>query len=176
MTLSYCCAFTAPPLMEVLTFLLNPSLFERRSSAASLLRGSEALGSRKRNCTQRQSAYNSSIWHMVPFVGSFCPYLHVTYLQPHNNSVQIQHWLPILPQYVQANIALQVNVWMIDFLRALHLRRIVGEVLIDREVEVKRSTLVHALIRFDRQGEVENIIWVGERGFHRFAECAFKFC
>lgn len=49
---------TGPPPMDVLTFRLNPSLFDRRSSAASLFRGSEALGSRNRN-----------YWHMLEGCG-----------------------------------------------------------------------------------------------------------
>jgi hypothetical protein len=48
-TLSNGSPFTMPPPILCLTFLLNPSRFCRRSSAASLFRGSEALGSRKRN-------------------------------------------------------------------------------------------------------------------------------
>ena len=49
MTLSYCIPFTVPPPIEDRTFRLKPSLFVLRSSAASLLRGSEAFGSRNRN-------------------------------------------------------------------------------------------------------------------------------
>lgn len=41
---------TDPPAMEERTFRLKPSRLVRRSSAASLFRGSEAFGSRKRNC------------------------------------------------------------------------------------------------------------------------------
>lgn len=39
---------TDPPRMEFRTFRLKDSMFLRRSSAASLLSGSEGLGSRKR--------------------------------------------------------------------------------------------------------------------------------
>ena len=41
---------TDPPAMELRTFFLKASRVARRSSAASLLRGSDAFGSRKRNC------------------------------------------------------------------------------------------------------------------------------
>lgn len=44
------CPFTCPPVIEVRTLRLKPSRFDLRSSAASLFSGSEALGSRKRNC------------------------------------------------------------------------------------------------------------------------------
>jgi hypothetical protein len=40
---------TDPPPMAVFTFLLNPSLFDLKSSAASLFRGSDAFGSRNKN-------------------------------------------------------------------------------------------------------------------------------
>jgi hypothetical protein len=40
---------TDPPVIEFRTFLLKVSLLFFKSSAASLLRGSEAFGSRKRN-------------------------------------------------------------------------------------------------------------------------------
>lgn len=53
---------------------------------------------------------------------------------------------------------------MVYLLRALHLRRVMREVLIDSEGEVEASALVHALIRVDRQGEVEDIVGVGEFG------------
>lgn len=48
-TLSYEIPFTAPPPIAVRAFRLNPSRLVLRSSAASLFRGSEAFGSRKRN-------------------------------------------------------------------------------------------------------------------------------
>lgn len=42
---------TNPPFIESLTFLLNISLLSRKSSAASLLSGSEEFGSRNKNYT-----------------------------------------------------------------------------------------------------------------------------
>lgn len=44
------------------------------------------------------------------------------------------------------------------------------EVLVDGEVEVENATLVHALIRFDAQGEVKDIVGVGKGHFHRVTE------
>lgn len=46
---TYVFPFTVPPLIAVRTFLLNPSRLDRKSSAASLFKGSDAFGSRKRN-------------------------------------------------------------------------------------------------------------------------------
>lgn len=48
-TLAKLSPFTLPPPIASLTLRLNPSLFAFKSSAASLFRGSEAFGSRKRN-------------------------------------------------------------------------------------------------------------------------------
>ena len=48
-TRSYTVPLTEPPLIAVRTFLLKPSRLLLKSSAASLLRGSEALGSKNKN-------------------------------------------------------------------------------------------------------------------------------
>lgn len=42
--------FTFPPAIEFRTFFLNPSLLSLKSSAASLFNGSDAFGSRNKNC------------------------------------------------------------------------------------------------------------------------------
>ena len=51
---------------------------------------------------------------------------------------------------------------MVDLLRAFDLRRIVWEVLVDREIEVEAAAFVHSFVRFDGQGEVQDIIGVRE--------------
>lgn len=40
------------------------------------------------------------------------------------------------------------------------------EVLVYGEVEVEAAAFVHSLVGLDGQGEVENIVGVGECGFH----------
>ena len=65
---------------------------------------------------------------------------------------------------------------MIDLLCALALGRVVREVLVDGEVEVEAAALVHSFVRLDGQSEVQDIIGVGEGGFHRAAEGAFELC
>ena len=55
---------------------------------------------------------------------------------------------------------------MVYLLRAFDFRWIVWEVLVDREVEMESSTLVHALVWLDGESEVEDIIWVRELGLH----------
>lgn len=62
---------------------------------------------------------------------------------------------------------------MIDLLRAFNFGGIMGEVLIDSEAKVEDTTLIHALVRFDGQGEVKDVIGVREGHFHRTSECEF---
>lgn len=93
-----------------------------------------------------------------------------TNLHSHDNRVQVQHRLPVLTQDVQTHVALQVDIRVVDLLSALNLGRVMREVLVDREVEMEDTTLVHALVRLDTQGEVQDIIGVGEGHFHRVAE------
>lgn len=74
-----------------------------------------------------------------------------SYLQPYDNRVEIENWLPILPQDIQTYVSLEIDVRMIYLLRALDFRRIVREILVDFEVEGKKTGFVHALVRFDDQ-------------------------
>jgi hypothetical protein len=67
-------------------------------------------------------------------------------LQADNDGIQIQHGLPVFAQNVQAHVALEVNVGVIDLLRALDLWRLVRKVLADVEGEVEGAVLVHALV------------------------------
>ncbi len=50
------------------------------------------------------------------------------------------------------------------------------EILIDSEFEIECTALVHSFVRLDRESEVEDVVGVGEGGFHSAAECAFEFC
>ena len=49
---------------------------------------------------------------------------------------------------------------MVDLLRTFHLGRVVREVLVDGEVEVEGTILVHALIRVNAQREIEDVVLV----------------
>ena len=91
-------------------------------------------------------------------------------LQPHNHGVQVQHGLPVLAQDVQADVALEVDVRVVNLLPALDLGRVVREVLVDGEGKVKGAALVHALVGLDCEGEVEDVVRVREGGFHGGAE------
>lgn len=62
---------------------------------------------------------------------------------------------------------------MVDLLSAFNFGRIMGEVLVDGEAKVEDTTLIHALVRLDGQGEVKDVIGVRERHFHRAAEGEF---
>jgi hypothetical protein len=110
------------------------------------------LGSRKRNCEKRRG-------RCQPFVcspketkeeqplgdGRAC----TAYLEADNNGVKIQDRLPVLAKDVQADLALQVDVGVVNLLLAQHLWRLVREVLVDLEVEIEAAAAVHALVRVD---------------------------
>jgi hypothetical protein len=59
---------------------------------------------------------------------------------------------------------------VVDFLHALDFRRVVGEVLVDLEVELEPAALVHTLVRVDGELKVEDIVGVREVRLHRRAE------
>ena len=59
---------------------------------------------------------------------------------------------------------------MIDLLCALDLWWVMGEVLVDGEVEVEHTAFVQAFVGVDGKSEVENIVGVGEVRFHRATE------
>ena len=70
-------------------------------------------------------------------------------MQTDNHGIQIQYWLPILPQDVQTDITLQIDIGVVNFLGAFDLWRVVREILVDGETEVEPSALVHSLVRLD---------------------------
>lgn len=149
---------TEPPFIDVLTLRLNPSRLFLRSSAASLFNGSEALGSRKRNYPHGQRC------------GCATMRTRVTHLQANNDRVQVQHRLPVFSEDVQAHVAFQINVGVVDLLLAFHFGRVVRIVLVDVEVEVKRPGLVHALVRLDAEHELQLVVGIRERRLHRRAQ------
>jgi len=73
----------------------------------------------------------------------------VTNLQADNHGIQIQYWLPIFSQDVQTDIALQIDIRMVNLLGALDLWRVVREILVDGEAEVEPSALIHSLVWID---------------------------
>lgn len=96
-----------------------------------------------------------------------------TNLQPNNNCIQIQNRLPVLPEDIETHIPLEIDIWMVDLLRALDLGRIMGEVLVDDEVEMECTSFVHAFVRFDCEGEIEDVIGIREGYFHCTSEGEF---
>lgn len=62
---------------------------------------------------------------------------------------------------------------MINLLGTLDLWRVVGEILVHGETKVEHAALVHALVRLDGQGEVEDVVRVGEGHFHGISEGEF---
>jgi hypothetical protein len=99
-----------------------------------------------------------------------CSTMSQTHLHAHNNRIQVQNRLPVLPQNIQTDIPLQVNIRMINLLRALHFWRVMREVLVNTEIEMERATLVHALVGLDRKRKVEDIVRIREIHLHRASE------
>jgi hypothetical protein len=62
---------------------------------------------------------------------------------------------------------------VVDLLFALYFRRLVREVLADGEGEVELAAFVEALVGRDGEGEVEDVVGVGEGGFHGAGEGEF---
>ncbi len=62
---------------------------------------------------------------------------------------------------------------MINLLGAFDLWRIVREVLVYGECEYKAATLIHALVRFDRECKIKDVIGIGKGSLHRAAERQF---
>jgi hypothetical protein len=94
-------------------------------------------------------------------------------LQTHNHRVEVEDGLPVLAQDIQADVAFEVDVWVVDLLFALYFRRLVREVLADGEGEVELTAFVEALVGRDGEGEVEDVVGVGEGGFHGAGEGEF---
>jgi hypothetical protein len=94
-------------------------------------------------------------------------------LQADDDGVQVEDGLPVLAQNVQTDVALEVDVGVVDLLFALDLRRLVREVLADGEGEVELAALVESLVGRDREGEVEDVVGVWEGRLHRVGEGEF---
>lgn len=62
---------------------------------------------------------------------------------------------------------------MIYLLITLHLGWVVREVLVDGEIERERAGFVHAFVRLDGQGKMQDVVGVGEGHFHGGAEGEF---
>lgn len=94
-------------------------------------------------------------------------------LQADDDCVEVEDWLPVFAQDVQADVAFEVNVGVVDLLFALDFRRLVREVLADGEGEVELAAFVQALVGSDGEGEVEDIVGVLEGCLHGAREGEF---
>jgi hypothetical protein len=87
-------------------------------------------------------------------------------LQPHDDGVEVEDGLPVFAQDVEADVAFEVDVGVVDLLFALDLWRLVREVLADGEGEVELAAFVEALVGRDGKGEIEDIVRVWEGSLH----------
>jgi len=81
-------------------------------------------------------------------------------LQADHHGIEVQHRLPVLPEDIQADISLQVYIWVVNLWDALDLRRFVGVAAVDSKGKLESGAFVHAFIWRDGQSEIEEIIWV----------------
>lgn len=95
-------------------------------------------------------------------------------LQADDDGVEVENGLPVFAQDVEADIALEVDVGVVDLLFALDFRRLVGEVLADGEGEVELAAFVQALVGGDGEGEVEDVVGVLEGCLHGAGEGEFR--
>ena len=63
---------------------------------------------------------------------------------------------------------------MVYLLRAFDLRWRMGEILVNSKTEVESTAFVHALVRFDGKGKVEEIVFIGEVSFHCAGQREFR--
>lgn len=94
-------------------------------------------------------------------------------LQAHNYRVEVENGLPVFAQDVQAHVALEVDVRVVDLGYAFYFWRLVWEVLADVEGEVEGATFVHALVGCDCECELQDVVGIGERRCHGAAQREF---
>ena len=67
--------------------------------------------------------------------------------QADSHRVEIQDWVPLFAQDVQAYIPIEIKIGMVYPLEALDLRRIMGVVIVHRDAKSKCTPLIDALVR-----------------------------
>lgn len=94
-------------------------------------------------------------------------------LQADDDGIEVQHGLPVFAQDVEADVALEVDVGVVDLLFALDFRRLVRKVLADGEGEVELAAFVQTLVGGDGEDEVEDVVRVLEGCLHGAGEGEF---
>lgn len=87
-------------------------------------------------------------------------------LQTDDHGVEVEDRLPVFAQDVQADVALEIDVRVVDLLFALHFWRLMREVLADGEGEAELAAFVQALVGSDGEDEVEDVVRVREGSLH----------
>jgi len=94
-------------------------------------------------------------------------------LEPIDYGVDGEDGLPILPEDVQAHIALQVDIGVIHLRLALHLRGLMRVSSSYFEAECELTMSIKALIRVNHKFEAEEVIWIWELSFTGLGEFQF---
>lgn len=76
-------------------------------------------------------------------------------LQSDHDGVQVEDGFPVLAEDVEADVAVEVEVRVVHFRDAFHLRRLVRVVVVDRKRKLERAALVHACGRRIVSGRAE---------------------
>merc|ERR1712071_468439 len=90
-----------------------------------------------------------------------------------NNRIDIQNRFPILPQDVQTNLPLKVDIWMINLGITVYLRRCVGIVIWYVKFEFVGGILPKAGIRCYGNFEEGQIVGVGKFDVGYFSSIEF---
>lgn len=96
-----------------------------------------------------------------------CVWLQEEILETDHDRVEVQDGLPVLAENVQADIALEIDIWMIDLGNTLDLWGLVRIVAVNGKAKLERSAFVHALIGGNSEEEVEEIICIWPIHLHR---------
>lgn len=95
-------------------------------------------------------------------------------MQADDYGVEVEDGLPVFAQDVQADVALEIDVRVVDFLFALYFWWLVREVLADGEGEVELAAFVQALVGSDGECEVKDVVGVWEGGLHGTGQREFR--
>jgi hypothetical protein len=87
-------------------------------------------------------------------------------LKSNDNGGKVKHRLPVFSQDIQADVPLKVDIGMVDLLGAFDFGSFVWKTLADSECEDESTALVHPLIWFNSEIEVQGIIGIREVRFH----------
>lgn len=169
----------APRVIDAATLRSNWLGFCCIAAAASLLSGSSGLGACNQFEQRKSQKYGDfrQFWQRTllyfPILG--CTHVHETHQKEEIEAVDDgcdgEHRLPVLAQNVEAHVALEVDVGVVDLGEALDLGRLVGVGQGHCKGEQKSATSVQALVRLQHDFKVHDlIVAIGEADGHALGQ------